>query len=93
MGGPHLRATPAFLSDAVVLCADDSGRCGTGGTGSASALRRAERNSTPCGVNEPHRGEIHDTLARGTWEISVKLEVLAKLLRMSKVDAAANTWT
>jgi signal transduction histidine kinase/ligand-binding sensor domain-containing protein len=33
--------------------------------------------------------EIHDTLAQGYVGVSVQLEVLAELLRMSKVDAAA----
>src|ERR1019366_10219494 len=32
--------------------------------------------------------EIHDTLAQGYVGVSVQLEVLAELLRLSKVDAA-----
>jgi signal transduction histidine kinase/ligand-binding sensor domain-containing protein len=52
-------------------------------------LKRAERefNAVLAERNRIAR-EIHDTLAQGYVGISVQLEVLAELLRMSKLDAA-----
>jgi len=53
-------------------------------------LRRAEREfNAVLGERNRIAREIHDTLAQGYVGISVQLEVLAELLRMSKVDAAA----
>jgi ligand-binding sensor domain-containing protein/signal transduction histidine kinase len=53
-------------------------------------LRRAE-NEFRAVLGERNRiaREIHDTLAQGYVGISVQLEVLAELLRMSKVEAAS----
>ncbi|MGO9340448.1 MAG: two-component regulator propeller domain-containing protein [Terracidiphilus sp.] len=52
-------------------------------------LKRAEREfSAVLGERNRIAREIHDTLAQGYVGISVQLEVLAELLRMSKVDAA-----
>ena len=52
-------------------------------------LRRAEREfSAVLGERNRIAREIHDTLAQGYVGISVQLEVLAELLRMSKVEAA-----
>jgi signal transduction histidine kinase/ligand-binding sensor domain-containing protein len=53
-------------------------------------LARAEREfNAVLGERSRIAREIHDTLAQGYVGISVQLEVLAELLRMSKVDAAA----
>jgi ligand-binding sensor domain-containing protein len=53
-------------------------------------LKRAEREfSAVLGERNRIAREIHDTLAQGYVGISVQLEVLAELLRLSKVDAAA----
>jgi signal transduction histidine kinase/ligand-binding sensor domain-containing protein len=53
-------------------------------------LRRAEREfNAVLGERNRIAREIHDTLAQGYVGISVQLEVLAELLRMSKVDTAA----
>jgi signal transduction histidine kinase len=53
-------------------------------------LKRAEREfNAVLGERNRIAREIHDTLAQGYVGISVQLEVLAELLRMSKVDAAA----
>jgi len=53
-------------------------------------LRRAEGEfRAVLGERSRIAREIHDTLAQGYVGISVQLEVLAELLRMSKVDAAA----
>jgi signal transduction histidine kinase/ligand-binding sensor domain-containing protein len=52
-------------------------------------LKRAEREfNAVLGERNRIAREIHDTLAQGYVGISVQLEVLAELLRMSKVDAA-----
>jgi signal transduction histidine kinase len=52
-------------------------------------LKRAEREfNAVLGERNRIAREIHDTLAQGYVGISVQLEVLAKLLRISKVDAA-----
>jgi signal transduction histidine kinase len=52
-------------------------------------LERAEREfNAVLGERNRIAREIHDTLAQGYVGISVQLEVLAELLRMSKVDAA-----
>ncbi len=52
-------------------------------------LRRAEREFQAV-LRERSRiaREIHDTLAQGYVGISIQLEVLAELLRLSKVEAA-----
>jgi signal transduction histidine kinase len=53
-------------------------------------LARAEREfKAVLGERNRIAREIHDTLAQGYVGISVQLEVLAELLRMSKIDAAA----
>jgi signal transduction histidine kinase/ligand-binding sensor domain-containing protein len=53
-------------------------------------LNRAEREfNAVLGERNRIAREIHDTLAQGYVGISVQLEVLAELLRMSKMDAAA----
>jgi len=53
-------------------------------------LRRAEGEfRAVLGERSRIAREIHDTLAQGYVGISVQLEVLAELLRMSKVEAAA----
>ncbi|HUD14880.1 MAG TPA: two-component regulator propeller domain-containing protein [Terracidiphilus sp.] len=53
-------------------------------------LKRAEREfNAVLGERNRIAREIHDTLAQGYVGISVQLEVLAELLRLSKVDAAA----
>jgi signal transduction histidine kinase/ligand-binding sensor domain-containing protein len=53
-------------------------------------LARAEREfNAVLGERNRIAREIHDTLAQGYVGISVQLEVLAELLRMSKVDDAA----
>jgi len=53
-------------------------------------LARAEREfNAVLGERNRIAREIHDTLAQGYVGISVQLEVLAELLRMSKVEAAA----
>ena len=53
-------------------------------------LARAEREfNAVLGERNRIAREIHDTLAQGYVGISVQLEVLAGLLRMSKVEAAA----
>jgi signal transduction histidine kinase/ligand-binding sensor domain-containing protein len=53
-------------------------------------LLRAQREfNAVLGERNRIAREIHDTLAQGYVGISVQLEVLAELLRMSKVDAAA----
>jgi signal transduction histidine kinase/ligand-binding sensor domain-containing protein len=53
-------------------------------------LKRAEREfNAVLGERNRIAREIHDTLAQGYVGISVQLEVLAELLRMSKMDAAA----
>jgi signal transduction histidine kinase len=53
-------------------------------------LRRAEREfKAVLGERNRIAREIHDTLAQGYVGISVQLEVLAELLKMSKVEAAA----
>ncbi|HEY1901901.1 MAG TPA: two-component regulator propeller domain-containing protein [Terracidiphilus sp.] len=53
-------------------------------------LKRAEREfNAVLGERNRIAREIHDTLAQGYVGISVQLEVLAELLRMSKVEAAA----
>jgi ligand-binding sensor domain-containing protein/signal transduction histidine kinase len=53
-------------------------------------LNRAEREfNAVLGERNRIAREIHDTLAQGYVGISVQLEVLSELLRMSKVDAAA----
>ena len=53
-------------------------------------LNRAEREfNAVLGERNRIAREIHDTLAQGYVGISVQLEVLAELLRMSKVEAAA----
>ena len=53
-------------------------------------LARAEREfNAVLGERNRIAREIHDTLAQGYVGISVQLEVLAELLRLSKVDAAA----
>jgi signal transduction histidine kinase/ligand-binding sensor domain-containing protein len=53
-------------------------------------LKRAEREfSAVLGERNRIAREIHDTLAQGYVGISVQLEVLAELLRLSKVEAAA----
>jgi signal transduction histidine kinase/ligand-binding sensor domain-containing protein len=53
-------------------------------------LQRAEREfKAVLGERNRIAREIHDTLAQGYVGISVQLEVLAELLRMSKVEAAA----
>jgi len=53
-------------------------------------LARAQREfSAVLGERNRIAREIHDTLAQGYVGISVQLEVLAGLLRMSKVEAAA----
>jgi signal transduction histidine kinase/ligand-binding sensor domain-containing protein len=53
-------------------------------------LKRAEREfNAVLGERNRIAREIHDTLAQGYVGISVQLEVLSELLRMSKVDAAA----
>ena len=53
-------------------------------------LNRAQREfNAVLGERNRIAREIHDTLAQGYVGISVQLEVLAELLRMSKVDAAA----
>jgi signal transduction histidine kinase len=53
-------------------------------------LRRAEREfRAVLGERNRIAREIHDTLAQGYVGISVQLEVLAELLKMSKVEAAA----
>jgi signal transduction histidine kinase/ligand-binding sensor domain-containing protein len=52
-------------------------------------LKRAEREfNAVLGERNRIAREIHDTLAQGYVGISVQLEVLAELLRISKVDAA-----
>ena len=52
-------------------------------------LKRAEREfNAVLGERNRIAREIHDTLAQGYVGISVQLEVLAELLRMSKVEAA-----
>jgi signal transduction histidine kinase/ligand-binding sensor domain-containing protein len=52
-------------------------------------LNRAEREfNAVLGERNRIAREIHDTLAQGYVGISVQLELLAELLRMSKVDAA-----
>jgi signal transduction histidine kinase len=52
-------------------------------------LERAEREfRAVLGERNRIAREIHDTLAQGYVGISVQLEVLAELLRMSKVEAA-----
>ena len=52
-------------------------------------LKRAEREfNAVLGERNRIAREIHDTLAQGYVGISVQLEVLAELLRLSKVDAA-----
>jgi signal transduction histidine kinase/ligand-binding sensor domain-containing protein len=52
-------------------------------------LERAEREfNAVLGERNRIAREIHDTLAQGYVGISVQLEVLAELLRMSRVDAA-----
>jgi signal transduction histidine kinase len=52
-------------------------------------LQRAEREfNAVLGERNRIAREIHDTLAQGYVGISVQLEVLAELLRISKVDAA-----
>jgi signal transduction histidine kinase/ligand-binding sensor domain-containing protein len=52
-------------------------------------LKRAEREfNAVLGERNRIAREIHDTLAQGYVGISVQLEVLAELLRMSRVDAA-----
>jgi signal transduction histidine kinase/ligand-binding sensor domain-containing protein len=53
-------------------------------------LNRAEREfNAVLGERTRIAREIHDTLAQGYVGISVQLEVLAELLRVSKVEAAA----
>jgi signal transduction histidine kinase len=53
-------------------------------------LRRAEREfRAVLGERNRIAREIHDTLAQAFVGISVQLEVLAELLRMSKMEAAA----
>jgi len=53
-------------------------------------LRRAEGEfRAVLGERSRIAREIHDTLAQGYVGISVQLEVLAELLRMKKIDAAA----
>jgi ligand-binding sensor domain-containing protein/signal transduction histidine kinase len=53
-------------------------------------LKRAEREfNAVLGERNRIAREIHDTLAQGYVGISVQLEVLAELLRMSRVEAAA----
>jgi signal transduction histidine kinase/ligand-binding sensor domain-containing protein len=53
-------------------------------------LRRAEREFQAVSRERSRIArEIHDTLAQGYVGISVQLELLAELLRMSKTDAAA----
>jgi len=53
-------------------------------------LKRAEREfNAVLGERNRIAREIHDTLAQGYVGISVQLEVLAELLRLSKVEAAA----
>ncbi len=53
-------------------------------------LQRAEREfRAVLGERSRIAREIHDTLAQGYVGISVQLEVLSELLRMSKVEAAA----
>jgi len=53
-------------------------------------LNRAQREfNAVLGERNRIAREIHDTLAQGYVGISVQLEVLAELLRMSKVEAAA----
>jgi signal transduction histidine kinase/ligand-binding sensor domain-containing protein len=53
-------------------------------------LKRAEREfNAVLGERNRIAREIHDTLAQGYVGISVQLEVLSELLRMSKMDAAA----
>jgi signal transduction histidine kinase/ligand-binding sensor domain-containing protein len=53
-------------------------------------LKRAEREfNAVLGERNRIAREIHDTLAQGYVGISVQLEVLAGLLRMSKMEAAA----
>jgi len=53
-------------------------------------LNRAEREfKAVLGERNRIAREIHDTLAQGYVGISVQLEVLAELLRLSKVEAAA----
>ena len=53
-------------------------------------LKRAEREfRAVLGERNRIAREIHDTLAQGYVGISVQLEVLAELLRMSKAEAAA----
>ena len=53
-------------------------------------LNRAQREfNAVLGERNRIAREIHDTLAQGYVGISVQLEVLAELLRMSKIDAAA----
>ncbi len=53
-------------------------------------LRRAESEfRAVLGERNRIAREIHDTLAQGYVGVSVQLEVLAELLRMSKVEAAA----
>jgi signal transduction histidine kinase/ligand-binding sensor domain-containing protein len=52
-------------------------------------LKRAEREfNAVLGERNRIAREIHDTLAQGYVGISVQLEVLAELLRLSKVEAA-----
>ena len=52
-------------------------------------LKRAEREfNAVLGERNRIAREIHDTLAQGYVGISVQLEVLSELLRLSKVDAA-----
>jgi signal transduction histidine kinase/ligand-binding sensor domain-containing protein len=52
-------------------------------------LNRAERTfSAVLGERNRIAREIHDTLAQGYVGISVQLELLAELLRMSKIEAA-----
>jgi len=52
-------------------------------------LKRAEREfNAVLGERNRIAREIHDTLAQGYVGVSVQLEVLAELLRLSKVDAA-----
>jgi signal transduction histidine kinase/ligand-binding sensor domain-containing protein len=53
-------------------------------------LQRAEREfNAVLGERNRIAREIHDTLAQGYVGISVQLEVLSELLRMSKIDEAA----
>jgi signal transduction histidine kinase/ligand-binding sensor domain-containing protein len=53
-------------------------------------LKRAEREfNAVLGERNRIAREIHDTLAQGYVGISVQLEVLSELLRLSKVEAAA----